>query len=345
MGIRFIIFSFCFGYCCYVSSLYNPTEYEQLKEICAFAILCWITYSSLKYFMQTSSSESVGLIKFSLFLALPLYILFNKSILIEQPLDLQNDKQLLIHYGSATIYILFVLNGVYNILKEKGFDFQSTALKKSRTTTSKKNRVERSKNTGSLKRNTTLKDAILEDDYERAKELLQQGVNPNTVDESGFPVLLIAVRYNRENIVKLLLEKGANPNAECDGLPILAMAVRSHEKMVKLLLQYGADPYRASASGYSAIEAATADNKTKFIRLFEQYRATSNIVNVNETSNIANNLSINITDVNQSSTPNSTSSSRRRKIINSTSKADKIFSDNERKKDTNNLKTGRRLEL
>lgn len=338
MGARFAIFSFCFGYCYYISSLYNPTEYEQLKEICAFIVFCIITKNYLKYFMQTSETETEGLIKFSFLMALPFYVLYNYSIHMEQPTSLQNVRQYVLRYGSVIVYWLFVINGIYNILKDKGFDFQSTVLKNLRTTKSKSSRKDRAKASGSSKRNTTLKDAILDKDYEKVKELLQQGADPNAIVEDGAPVLLVAINNNRTDIVELLLQKGANVNFVYENASIIELAVvKGNKNIVKLLLQKGANP-NVIREGCSTLDLAVSKGDQDIINLLREYGAISSMTNENVSyNNFDSNLSENQTD-----TFSRNSSIRRRRIVNSPA----IISANKSKKNNDTShKKGRRLEL
>jgi Ankyrin repeats (3 copies) len=76
------------------------------------------------------------------------------------------------------------------------------------------------------------------------------------------PPLANAVGRNNEEIVKQLLDAGANPNVLfADDTSPLAMALyQSSEDVLKLLLQYRADPLAQTSSG-TVIDEALADKK------------------------------------------------------------------------------------
>jgi len=73
------------------------------------------------------------------------------------------------------------------------------------------------------------------------KLLLDKGANPNTISK-GKPLLNDAVDYGAEEFVKLLLEKGANVNSkDAEGNTPLQIAVKSNnQSMIQLLMKYGA---------------------------------------------------------------------------------------------------------
>lgn len=74
--------------------------------------------------------------------------------------------------------------------------------------------------------------------------LLDHGADPDARDESGQTPLLLAVKRRHREIVGLLLEHGANVNAEddCGRRPLLLAAENGDVAVAKLLLEAGADP-------------------------------------------------------------------------------------------------------
>jgi ankyrin repeat protein len=76
------------------------------------------------------------------------------------------------------------------------------------------------------------------------KLLLEKGADPESRSGDGETPLLWAAEYGREAVVKLLLKKGADPESESiDGqTPLWRAAENQHEAVVKLLLEKGADP-------------------------------------------------------------------------------------------------------
>lgn len=124
--------------------------------------------------------------------------------------------------------------------------------------------------------------------------LLDHGADPN-VEERDAPqggALWHAVNGNHEDIVKRLLEFGANPNAnvEAGGNPLFIAARRGHSSLVRLLYTYGAamnldsacclgridlageilqaDPTLANIGGdYGALCMAVGEGHTDLVRL------------------------------------------------------------------------------
>jgi ankyrin repeat protein len=73
--------------------------------------------------------------------------------------------------------------------------------------------------------------------------LAASGRDVNEVVQMGESLLMMAVMKEREDVAAWLLEKGANPNGAHPAFAPLAYAVKFESaNLVKLLLEYGADP-------------------------------------------------------------------------------------------------------
>ena len=97
---------------------------------------------------------------------------------------------------------------------------------------------------GESSNKTALVLAVKEGNIDPVKGLLAQGVSPDTRDGDGVPVLMWASEGGYAEIVKLLLDDGADVNAERtkDGTTVLMeTAEEGHAGIVKLLLENGAE--------------------------------------------------------------------------------------------------------
>ena len=80
-------------------------------------------------------------------------------------------------------------------------------------------------------------------DLESAKLLVDAGANVNDADAWGVSATTLAAHSGFDDVVRFLLEKGANPNAEGPGFTALHEAImRRDERMIADLLDHGADP-------------------------------------------------------------------------------------------------------
>ncbi|KAF3259843.1 hypothetical protein TWF128_003836 [Orbilia oligospora] len=92
------------------------------------------------------------------------------------------------------------------------------------------------------------------------KLLLDRGADPNSVSKDGRAALVSAVStaYEAEPVIKLLLDRGADPNyVSEDGTTALELAVTTRaESVVKLLLDGGANPNSVSSDGITVLALA-----------------------------------------------------------------------------------------
>ncbi len=128
--------------------------------------------------------------------------------------------------------------------------------------------------------------AALKGDIDRVRELLDE--DPSLVNKSneynsyyggsGSPLKNAAAAGHLE-IVKLLLDRSADPNLPAEGIApnghaLYSAVYSSHYDIVKLLLERGANPNAPAESSGDAVWIAIRDNDLKMIALLASYGAT-----------------------------------------------------------------------
>jgi ankyrin repeat protein len=111
---------------------------------------------------------------------------------------------------------------------------------------------------------TMLMEAVKSNDVARVKELVQKGVNVNTLDMNGDAPLIQAAYEGYTEIVKLLLEAGADVSAIDPGMKATALhaaAYAGRTGAAQLLIAYQIEidkqgPY----NGYTALHDAIWQN-------------------------------------------------------------------------------------
>jgi ankyrin repeat protein len=103
------------------------------------------------------------------------------------------------------------------------------------------------------------------------KFLIDHKPDLNTqINEEGYSLLVAAIDSRNVNIVKLLIQSGANievftdPEGNKKFIPLLEATQANQPEMVKLLLEKGADPHEMSFEGLSAYNYAKENNKNIF---------------------------------------------------------------------------------
>ncbi len=101
-------------------------------------------------------------------------------------------------------------------------------------------------------------------DLELVKILLQRGTDPNAADDFSFTALMAAAGNDHFDVAKILLDKGADVNAkDKQGIQALVVAVKKgHERIVDLLITRGAD-INARYSRKSLIQIAKENGQIK----------------------------------------------------------------------------------
>jgi ankyrin repeat protein len=116
--------------------------------------------------------------------------------------------------------------------------------------------------------------------HEIVRILLDAGANPNLTDFSNQSALMWAAFKNHPDIVDLLLKFNANPEIKESGsgqTALISSVIRQQEKIVKLLLEHGADPNLTDNKNQSALMFAAYNNHPDIVDLLLKFNADPEI--------------------------------------------------------------------
>lgn len=116
-------------------------------------------------------------------------------------------------------------------------------------------------------------DATRSNDTLRIKQLYALRKDTiNSLSESGFSPLIIAVYRQQPEAARVLLQLGADPNlSSAEGTALVAASYKGDLNMLNLLLSKGAKLNECNEDGVSALMfAAQLNHKSIVIRLIEQ---------------------------------------------------------------------------
>jgi ankyrin repeat protein len=134
--------------------------------------------------------------------------------------------------------IIILLMAGATVASNQGMDFITSWFKKPYTTQVDWATDELKKFNASLFNGLDLP-APLPTDYDtRIKELILQGADPNS---DAIP-LFLAIRYRDSNLVRFLLEHGANPDSPRTLSPLIEAINTDKKELVEMLLEYDANP-------------------------------------------------------------------------------------------------------
>lgn len=108
-------------------------------------------------------------------------------------------------------------------------------------------------------------------DLDTVKRCVEAGVNLDATPIreggalSGYPALTCAAMFGREEVVRYLLDHGANPNLRGMSNPLIVACWRKHFGVAKLLLERGADP-NARGEGTPLVAARSQPELSALLR-------------------------------------------------------------------------------
>jgi len=128
-----------------------------------------------------------------------------------------------------------------------------------------------------------LMNALALDDRAAVEVLLKKGVDPDTVSPKGDPLVLIAVREGKLEVLKTVLAHRPRVNARnaLGETALMHAAIRGRMDMVKLLLDAGA---AVNQTGWTPLIYAAAGNQPEIARLFIDRGANVNAAAENGTT-------------------------------------------------------------
>ncbi|MCK4441682.1 MAG: ankyrin repeat domain-containing protein, partial [Sulfurovaceae bacterium] len=110
--------------------------------------------------------------------------------------------------------------------------------------------------------------------------LLEYGVDINEIDEDGLSAIDVAIKFKREDVVKLCIDRGMDINKTYrkSGInPIILASCFNNISMVELLLENGADINSGDISGMSAKDYARKLGQKKMLEFLDSKGTKHNI--------------------------------------------------------------------
>lgn len=131
--------------------------------------------------------------------------------------------------------------------------------------------------------NKELSGAIQKNDIALVNQLLAQGIDPDSTDEMGSPLLLKTAEMGNLEIFNALLKKGADINAtDHDGdTPLMKAAWMGSSHVVSLLLEQNADINRQNTDGYSALFYGAINGHEKVVEILLYHWAEADLADIN----------------------------------------------------------------
>tara|TARA_R100000935_G_scaffold3803_1_gene9469 strand:- start:520 stop:1257 length:738 start_codon:yes stop_codon:yes gene_type:complete len=120
----------------------------------------------------------------------------------------------------------------------------------------------------------SLINALILDKKDKAIEALEKGANPNSFSDQYLPAIYIAANRDQYELVKLLIDKGANINTKGsskkmnikDGFALLTSSVRGNLDITKLLVENKAKIDQTESSGLTPLMSASFKGKDIIVK-------------------------------------------------------------------------------
>lgn len=121
---------------------------------------------------------------------------------------------------------------------------------------------------------TPLNHAVNYERMEITKYLLKRGANVNHKQDGTYTPLMSACEGDNVKLVKLLLDAGADINIkdEHGNNALWKATFNENEAIVRMLLENGADPYEKLNDGETIYESSKRMELDKMLELFDNYK-------------------------------------------------------------------------
>lgn len=126
----------------------------------------------------------------------------------------------------------------------------------------------------------SLAQCVREGDVESVKLFIASGFPPDVRDKAGVPLLCLAARFKHRNVVELLLECGADINAQSDDRgysPLMDSAQQGDEGLLSYLLERGSNPDLQSKDGQTALVLAVGRSDASIVSMLLAHGASPDI--------------------------------------------------------------------
>jgi quinoprotein dehydrogenase-associated probable ABC transporter substrate-binding protein len=120
-----------------------------------------------------------------------------------------------------------------------------------------------------------LSNAVIASDFDRVKFLVSKGADANKADSQGWTPLQSAARQRRDDMIKLLIELGADVDVG-DPTPLVAAVMRDHVPSIKMLVEHGADIEQPGQEGFRPLPLGILEDKYEAAKALMQAGADVN---------------------------------------------------------------------